>query len=93
MKPKREEASSAGETYILSAPDLIPDDKLSFYGLLQRVSDYSQDDPVHSAEGLYRGVDIAHHTFKFPIAALALLYRHRRPAFIAALSSLARTAP
>jgi hypothetical protein len=77
----------------LDANQLIPDDRLSFYGLLARVSDYSQDDPVHSTEGLYRGIDIAHHTFKFPVAALALLYRRRRPAFIAALSSLARAAP
>src|SRR5262249_49935093 len=44
-------------------------------------------------EGLYRGIDIAHRTFEFPVAALALLYRHRRPAFIAALSDLARAAP
>ena len=62
-------------------------------GLLARVSDYSQDDPVHSTEDLYRGIDIAHHTFEFPVAALALLYRHRRPAFIAVLSGLARAAP
>jgi hypothetical protein len=70
----------------LDANQLIPDDQLSLYGLLARVSDYSQDDPVHSTEGLYRGIDIAHRTFEFPVAALALLYRHRRPAFIAALS-------
>jgi hypothetical protein len=76
----------------LDANQLIPDDRLSFYGFA-RASDYSQDDPVHSTEGLYRGIDIAHRTFEFPVAALALLYRHRRPAFIAALSDLARTAP
>jgi hypothetical protein len=72
----------------LDANQLIPDDRLSLYGLLARVSDYSQDDP-----GLYRGIDIAHRTFEFPVAALALLYRHRHPAFIAALSGLARAAP
>jgi hypothetical protein len=79
--------------HITDANQLIPDDQLSFYGLLVRVSDYSQDDPVHSTERLYRGIDIAHRTFEFPVAALALLYRHRRPALIAALSDLARTAP
>jgi hypothetical protein len=77
----------------LDANQLIPDDRLSFYGLLERVSDYSEDDPVHSTGGLYRGIDIAHRTFEFPVAALALLYRHRRPAFIAALSGLGRGAP
>jgi hypothetical protein len=79
--------------HILDANQLIPDDQLSLYGLLARVSDYSQDDPVHSTEGLYRGIDIAHRTFEFPVAALALLYRHHRPALIATLSGLGRKAP
>jgi hypothetical protein len=86
------ERSPMSSIQCLDANQLIPDDQLSFYGLLARVSDYSQDDPVHSTEGLYRGIDIAHHAFKFPVAALALLYRHRREAFIAAISSLPRAA-
>jgi hypothetical protein len=87
MNSKRNPMSSI---QCLDANQLIPDDRISLYGLLTRVSDYSQDDPVHSTEGLYRGIDIAHHAFKFPVAALALLYRHRRAAFIVALSGLAR---
>jgi hypothetical protein len=37
----------------MDANQLIPDDRLSFYGLLERVSDYSQDDPVHNNVDLF----------------------------------------
>jgi hypothetical protein len=87
------ERSPMSSIQCLDANQLIPDHRLSLYGLLARVSDYSQDDPVHTTESLFRGIDIAHHAFEFPVAALALLYRHYRPAFIAILSSLARAAP
>src|SRR5215831_13386371 len=72
----------------LDANQLIPDNRLSFYGLLERVSDYSQDDPVHNNVDLFSGIDIAHHMFKFSVEALALLHRHVRPAFVILLCRL-----
>src|SRR5262249_7718390 len=79
--------------HVLDANQLIPDDRLSFYGLLERVSEYSQDDPVHSLVALWRGIDIAHRMFESPVAALVFLYRHCRQAFIMALSSLGTSSP
>jgi len=61
--------------HVLDANQLIPDDRLSFYGLLERVSDYSQDDPVHNNVDLYSGIDIAYNVFRFSVEALALLHR------------------
>ena len=86
MKPKREEASSAGEICILSAPDLIPDDKLGIFDLIDHASEHNQDDPIHCKSNLYAGIYAAHAVLGFPVAALALIHRRARAAFIMTLS-------
>jgi hypothetical protein len=77
----------------LDANQLIPDNRLSLYGLFKRVSDYSQDDPVHNTENLWRGIDIAHRLLRFEVEDPASLYRHRRAAFIAGLSQVGAGLP
>ena len=77
----------------LDANQLIPDNKLSLYRLFKRVSDYSQDDPVHNTEDLWRGIDIAHRLLRFEVEDLASLYRHRRAAFLAGLSQIGTGLP
>jgi len=63
------------------ANQLIPDDRLSFYGLLERVSDYSQDDPVHNNVDLFSGIDTAYNVFRFSVEALAHASAHSRNHF------------
>jgi len=77
----------------LDTNQLIPDDRLSFYGLLERVSEYSQDDPVHNNVDLFSGIDTAYNVFRFSVEALALLHRHARPAFMMVLCRLGAATP
>ena len=86
MRRKSEAAPEVSKFFVASATDLIPDDKLSIWDLIDRASEYSQDDPVHNKADLYQGIYTAHPGLDVPVGALALLYRRARAAFIMTLS-------